>query len=72
MDIIGRIDEAATILRTSAGVRARYLYLGESEIRELYEYIEKNGGQPTRVGTGATVGGLYVIEVGIASHLAVS
>ena len=72
MNIIGRIAEAATTLELATGVRANYVYLGESEVLELRTYVMKHGGIPLREYNGATVYDLRVLTVISASHLAVS
>lgn len=72
MNIIARIDNAAAEFAAARGGRAKYLYLGESELRELQDYVTANLGRPASVSTGAKVGGLYLFEVISPSHLAVS
>jgi hypothetical protein len=72
MDIISRIDKVAGVFTSAHGRRAQYLYLGESEIRELNEYVESIRVAPSPLGTGAKVGGLYIFAVISPSHIAVS
>lgn len=72
MSIIDRIGRVQAQFEAALGKRAKYLYLGDSELRELHEYAESITGEPASLGTGAMVGGMRVFEVVSASHMAVS
>ena len=72
MNIIDRIVQAAAKLQSATGVPAKYLYLGESEMFELHDYITQNASIPIAVTTGAKVYGLHLFAVISPSHMAVS